>query len=163
VASRPLRPGDGSATLKPNHPHGLRGWSGHPQKPKPIFFSFFFFFLAFWGGRTTPLAQGGSSAIPIRLVWGGRTTPTTKEVVGPPQKGQKKKNLREAVSSDLNGLLSGGRPPKKLLQVGLICLIFKLRFEGFLSCIFSYIFAVLVARLLFDPLDFVADVVYFLG
>jgi hypothetical protein len=35
--------------------------------------------------------------------------------------------MQEAVSSDLNGLLSGGRPPEKLLQVGLVHIIFPSR------------------------------------
>ncbi|KAE8125553.1 hypothetical protein FH972_020344 [Carpinus fangiana] len=35
--------------------------------------------------------------------------------------------MQEAVSSDLNGLLSGGRPPEKLLQVGLVHAIFPSR------------------------------------
>jgi hypothetical protein len=42
----------------PKPPPGPRGWSGHPQNPKPIFFVFFFFFLAFRGGRTTPKGLG---------------------------------------------------------------------------------------------------------
>jgi hypothetical protein len=53
--SHHLRPAGGVRS----HPQGL-GWSGHPQRPKPIFppFFFFFFFWAFWGGRTTPKGLG---------------------------------------------------------------------------------------------------------
>jgi hypothetical protein len=41
--------------------------------------------------------------------------------------------MREAAASDLNGLVSGGRPPVKLLQVSLNHTMFpNLRFEGFL-------------------------------
>jgi hypothetical protein len=55
---------------------GFWGWS----RPKPFFF--FFFFLAFWGGRTTPLAMGlvqppsdqpwGWLQPPLGQKWGGQ-------------------------------------------------------------------------------------------
>jgi hypothetical protein len=41
----------------PKPPPSPRGWSGHPQRPKPIL-SFFFFFVAFRGGWTTPKGLG---------------------------------------------------------------------------------------------------------
>jgi hypothetical protein len=53
---------------RPNHFHEPQGWFSHPKRPNPLllFFSFFFFFcfLALWGGRTTLMCHGGSSATP---------------------------------------------------------------------------------------------------
>jgi hypothetical protein len=59
------------------------GWSGHPQRPKPIFP--FFFFLGLLGWSDHPQRPGVASATPIRPVWGGRSHPLAKNgVVRPP-------------------------------------------------------------------------------
>jgi hypothetical protein len=70
----------------PKPPPGPRGWSGHPQRPKPIFPLFsFFFFLGLLGWPDHPQRPGVASATPIRPVWGGRSHPLAKNgVVRPP-------------------------------------------------------------------------------
>jgi hypothetical protein len=64
---------------------GPWGWSGHPQRHKPI--SFFFFFFSWWlsGWPDHPQRPGGGFGHPIPAVWGGRSHPLAKKgVVRPP-------------------------------------------------------------------------------
>jgi hypothetical protein len=61
---------------------GPWGWSGHPQRHKPISFFFFFFFFFFLGeirgGRTTPKGLGVASTTPYRLYGVAEATPWPK-------------------------------------------------------------------------------------
>jgi hypothetical protein len=59
----------------PKPPPGPRGWSGHPQRPKPIFP---FFFFAFRGGRTTPKGLGWLRPPPYGRYGVAKATPWPK-------------------------------------------------------------------------------------
>jgi hypothetical protein len=90
-----LRPPPTTGRWCPKPPLGPRGWSGHPQNPKPIFSLFFFFFWPFgvagpprkaWGGfghphtagmgwPATPWPKMGWSGHPIFWARGGSSHP----------------------------------------------------------------------------------------